>query len=434
MANAREIKNGLRLKLGEISDGTWGNVEYGDSGEYVDEFLLAINLAQDDLARDIYTPENYLFTKTSVDKSIVTNATFYALPQDFIQMESLYHFRFNRSRPVLPGAIKNIRRDYNVSYSGYYTHYEVRGSINSYITQGVTSASSKKQLIDYNGNFAKVRWGDYVYNLTDGSEAKVVEFESGLIIIDKLQGGSRNEFAKDDSYAVATRESTQKMLFVDPPVTNTNSVLYEGSPFSFTPSKSGVIQEVYVTHNSLPQGWLDQDIMLYVIKDDHQNIITEWGQEEIKIGTNEIAFPPFQLDGGTIYHLFSSLESGEVIDVPSIRLELQSTDKLIVNYARRPRPLITDDSICEFPNECMTALYQGAANKLLEKISDDNVIPQILINRYEYEVQKLKEFYDITDESGSFEIGITADGQYEDYLPSHSDDYDWIDSSQVWTL
>ena len=186
---------------------------------------------------------------------IISNSVFYPLPPDFIQMESVDHFRYNRTRPVLPGAIKNIRNEYNVQQSSYYTHYEVRGIINSYVTQGTTTSSSQTQIIDYNGNFTKVRQEDYVYNLSDGSEGRVIDFENGLIIYDKLEGGERNSFEKGDSYAVGTRESTRKMLFVDPPVTNSNSILYQGSPFSFTPSKSGIVQEVYAvsyTHLTLP--------------------------------------------------------------------------------------------------------------------------------------------------------------------------------------
>ena len=206
MATLREIKNGLRLKLGEISDGTWGTFEYGDSQELFDEYEFAINLAQDDLARDIYTPETYPFTRTNVDMPIITNARFYPLPIDFIRMEEVSHFRNNRTRPVLPGSIKNIRQEYQPTTSSYYTHYEVRGIINSYVAQGTVSQASREQLIDPGGNFTSVREGDYVYNRTDGSEGRVTGFESGLITVTKLEGGMRNIFEKGDSYAIGTQE------------------------------------------------------------------------------------------------------------------------------------------------------------------------------------------------------------------------------------
>lgn len=442
-ANLRQLKNGLRLKLGELSDGTWGTFDYNEQGLF-DEYEFAINLAQDNLARDMYNPESYPLTKTALDKSIVSNATFYSLPSDFLAMERVEHFRYNRTRPVLPGSIKNTKWGYDHGYSGYYRHYEVRGRMNSYVASGVTSSASDNQVIDNRGNFTSVRLQDIVYNLTDGSEAIVTDFNDGFVTFDKLIGGMRNEFAKGDSYAIGTAEATQWMLFVDPPTINSNTILYNGPAVSFTPTKSGIVQEVYVTHESLPEGWTDESTASYSITKDDSTLASESprseaGSENIRVGENEIAFQPFQMEAGETYHVqckidvneFDPVPDSNVLPLANVRLELQSSDKLILSYARRPRRLVRDESICEFPNECLSALYQGAANILLEKISDNGVTPKIFLDKYEYELNKIESFFSKKDESGAFEIGIDGDGQYIDYLhQSQSDEHIW--TSEFW--
>lgn len=432
MATLKQLKNGLRLKLGEPVDGTYGEIQYNNSDEYFDEYLHAINLAQDDLARDVYTPENYPFTRTNVAIPVVTNATYYTLPADFLAMEEVNHFRFNRTRPVLPGAIKNIRSEVFTPFSGYYKHYQVKGRIGTYVATGITTESSDTQILDSNGNFTSVRVGNIVHNLTDGSEAKVKEFQSGMIVFDQLRGGDRNTFQRGDSYAIATQEANRKMLFVDPPITNSNTIVYSGEAGPFTPTKSAIIQEVYVRHATLPDDWTDQWVMVYnVIRDDNGELASmeppsEYSQEMIRIGENLINFPPFQVEAGESYHLNAKLIDGQVMPISKIRLERQSHDKLVLDYCRRPRPLVTDDSVCEFGNEFLTALYQRAENILREKTSDNGIIPRALVEKYEYHVQKLITFLDLQDESGPYQVQVDGDGQYVDYYHQRlADENNW---------
>ena len=432
MATLKQLKNGLRLKLGEISDGTWGEIQYADSEEYFDEYAFALNLAQDDLARDVYTPENYPFTRTNVDLPIITNATFYTLPADFLVMEEVNHFRYNRTSPVLPGSIKNIRSPVFMPFSGYYKHYEVRGNIGTYVATGVTTSANDNQVVDSKGNFTSVRVDDIVYNLTDGSEARVTGFQSGLIEFDGLQGGDRNTFQNGDAYGIATQESNRKMLFVDPPVTNRNTIIYSGDAGPFTPTKSAIVQEVYISHTNLPNEWNDQSVMDYrVINDADASLASleppsEYGQENIRIGENLINFPPFQIEAGQTYHIVASISTNELIPISKVRLERESQDKLILSYGRRPRALVREDSVCEFGNEFLTALYQGAANILVPKISDNGMTPKILIDKYEYEVKKITDFLDIQDESGPYKIDIDDQGQYVDYVHQRlADENNW---------
>lgn len=431
-ATLRQIKNGLRLKLGEVTDGTWGEVQYGDQAEYFDEYAFAINRAQDDLARDIYDPETYPFTKTTVDLPVVTSARFYTLPADFLAMEEVRHFRYNRSRPVLPGAIKNTRWEYDTASGGYYRHYEVKGRIDTYVASGVAMSASDTQVIDASGNFTSVRVQDVVYNLTDGSEARVTGFESGLITFDGLEGGMRNVFDRGDSYAIGTSEHTRWMLFVDPPVLNANAVLWNGVADPITAGKAGVVQEVYVTHATLPAGWTDSDVASYRIEKQNGNLASSAppsvaGESGIRVGTQQVTgFQPFQIAENTSYRITCTDESGDPIAISNVRLEIESSDRIILNYAKRPRSLLREDSICEFPNECLSALYQGAANILLEKISDNGTVPKILLDKYNYEVQKIENFFASKDESGPYEIAVSSDGEYIDYLhQSQSDQHIW---------
>lgn len=440
-ATLKQIKNGLRLKLGELQDGTWGTVPYGDSGEVFDELRFAINRAQEDVARDIYDPETYPLTRTGMDKPVITGATYYTLPADFLFMEKVSHFKTSRARPVLKGSIKNIKSATETVSGGYYRYYEVRGQTGSYVADGTATQASDNQLIDSGGDFTSARIGDIIYNLTDDSEAVITNFVSGSVVFDELQGGMRNEFDIGDQYAIATQEQTRKMMFVDPPVTNSNIVLYNGSPAAFTVSQSGIVQEVYVTHSTLPEGWTDENVAEYkIVTDDNGALASNdprsiAGANKIRVGINQIPFTPFQMEYGVTYHIHSTFDISQVtptahsnvLSISNVRLELTSSDRLILSYARRPRPLVRDESICELPNEFLSALYQGAANILIEKVSDNNMVPQVLLQRYEYEINKAKAFLDAGDESGPYEIGVDADGQPVDYLyQSQSDKHRWI--------
>ena len=424
MMTLKQLKNGLRTKLGELSDGTWGSYKYGDSTDVVDEHKDALNQSQVNVGRDIFDPETYPLTKTSVDLPINTGATFYSLPADFLAMERVTHKVGNRNRPVLPGSIKNVASD-AANYTGpYYRHYEVRGRMNTYVATGTVQTASDNQINDSNGNFSSVRVGDYVYNLTDSSEARVVEFQSGQVVFDQLEGGMRNTFDVGDSYAIGTSEAIRKMLLVDPPVTNSNTIIYDGRSDSIS-GQAGVVQEVYVSHTSLPSDWTDQSTANYKIFKDNK-LVKEWGQVGIRIGTQQIGFEPFQVQEGVVYHITCTDETGATIDISNVRLELLSRDRLVISYARRPRTLTRDDSVCEFDVEFREAILQGAANILIEKVADNNVTPRLLLDKYEYEIAKVKDFLNSLGESGSYELGIDAYGQPIDYInQGQSGEYDW---------
>ena len=288
-----------------------------------------------------------------------------------------------------------------------------------------------KRQVDAVGNFASVREGDRVYNLTDGSEGRVADFESGLIIVDGLEGGMRNVFDRGDQYAIGTQEQNRFMLLVDPPVTNSNITLYDGTSDTIAPTRAGVVQEVVVTHGLLPADFTNEEVVEYTIlksdgsyaSDDPRSVASSSG---IRVGSNTIPFLPFQLAEHTTYQATATRENGQSLPITNVKFEAQSRDKVIVTYARMPRPLLREDSVCEFPNIYLTALYQGAANVLIEKVNESGT-PQALLQRYEHEISKLREHLDMQDESGAYEIAIDQDGQYIDYLyQSQSDNHIWI--------
>jgi len=435
MATMRQMKIALRRRMGEPLQGTWGKFRYEENrpGETTDELLETLNEAQDLVAREIYTPESYPFVRYDIEIPVVSGRDIYTMPVDFIAVEELRYIRRTQNYPMKRRAIKSVRYFNDRTYSGgVLQYYDYQGLINTYIAEGLIDESSDTVLIDNTGNFSDVRIGDIVYNLTDGSEGVVTSFRKGRVTVDALQGGRANCFRVNDTYAIATPEDTRWALQTYPRITTTDKAVYSGDANAFELSASDVIPNsgIQMKFDSLPSDYEDDEVISFVfyegdtILEDTTGQPVEFSRDAIRIGYNTLSLPTEYLNFGSKYAFNVQLKEnigyslkafrsdGSQLPISSIKLSKRTEDRMLMTYARTPRRMVTDDSICEFPNEFNEAVYKRAKIILHEKLNNEGVSPQ-LYSEYDYEKTQIDINLVSRDESGPMEID--TDGEPIDY-------------------
>ena len=436
MATMRQLKTGLRRRMGEPTGGTWGKYQYEEDHEnqLTDELLEAINEAQVIVARDIYTPESYLFIRYDVEIPVVAGSDIYTLPEDFVAVEELRYVRRAQNYPMKRRSIKHVRyfNDRQIS-GGVLQYYDYQGLINTYLVEGSVDETSPNILNDARADFAGVRIGDIVYNITDDSEGFVTAFRSGRIEVEGLQGGRANIFTRGDTYAVATAEENRWALQTYPRITTTDTVLYDGDADAIRLSAADVVTNFGISAQitEIPDDLEDDEVINFVIYEGdsiYNNPLgpAEFARDQVRSGYNVLARPESRTEFGLRYDFnvqfaqnttysiraFREDSTKDELTVAKVRLITRTEDKMLLTYARQPRRMKTDDSICEFPNEFNEAIYKRAKVILHEKLNPEGVAPQ-LYDEYNYEVLNLSTWLASRDESGPMQID--TDGEPRDY-------------------
>ena len=343
MATFRQLKTGLRRRMGEPLQGTWGKYRYEDDDEnqLTDEIGETINDAQILFARDLHArvgAESYPFIRYDSEIPIVSGQDIYTLPEDFVAVEELRYIRGSQNYPIHRKHIKHARYGFERTIAGgILQYYDYQGFTATYIAEGAADASFENTLQDSIGNFSSVRVGDVVYNLTDNSEAIVTSFQSGRVEVDGLQGGRANVFTTGDSYGIATQEENRWALQVYPRISSTDRLIYVGISDAFMPTASDVIPITGISarFTELPADYENDEVVLFSILEDGKLLENPYGPSELGRENLRVGFNPLQLNIGNVnvpytfqiqfradktYTVQATRENGDLLAIADIRI------------------------------------------------------------------------------------------------------------------
>ena len=277
MATLNDLRIRTRLRLGELTPGTFGIEDY-EGRDDVDEVKLALNSAQVEVCRDIFTQQWMPFRRLQSTLPLFSEQTIYTLPRDYIQMVSVYHKKDNSDPPLqlTPKILNNYREQDYHRYAGrtynYLSHYEVSGQIGEVLAEGNVTWTDGSQLAADDVSLTRVRVGDIVQNITDGSQGVITNFGSGIASLeDGLHGGRSNRLQFGDEFLIQSREESRFALETWPTITleeikikteQVDEYTYGGSVF-FRVAEDAIIENINVR--------LSQDLFMNTTK--HTNII-----------------------------------------------------------------------------------------------------------------------------------------------------------------
>ena len=435
MATAYDLKTRLRLRLGEMTDGTWaGDTEYqgsagGASPQPIDELRLLLNEAQVSVLRDIFTHQWIPFRRLNATLPIFSGQTLYTLPQDYIQAIDIYHHKPNESPLRLTGKILSYYReldsgygDTNAALSSYFEYYEVAGQTGMILAEGtVTWVDQRNQFAADTVNLTEVRIGDLVTNVTDTSQGQITNFGSGIATMeDGLFGGRSNYMQVGDEFIIQSREESRFTLEVWPPINIPSPKLplaetnFEDGSLYFRPDADGTIeslelrlkQDLFLEGGHL-ENYKPQDrLLLYIIDTDEDQILDIIGFQRAMAGINELKVIESEINkgrgniqfyGSSNYRIYlvAANELDTVIDteihVSDLELLQPTEDYLSINYVKRPAPFIIDASICELSDELHEALIEKAALTALRK-KNPSIVNGSILQYYKIIIADVKEY------------------------------------------
>ena len=430
------MKIAVRRRIGETRAGTFRERAYEGQadGAVTDEIGEAINDAQLFVARDIYDPDTNTLERRDTEIPIVNGTDIYTMPHDFVAVEECWHIRLASRVRLMRQGIKERRRYFDKEYrGGFYHYYEPKRGIATYYAEGVAQQESETELRDLTASFGQVRVGDRVLNLTDGSEAEVEGFRAGILQNSTLFGGRANRWRYGDQYGIATAEENRWALLVYPRISTGDRGLYTGTPTNFELNAGEVVQQVRVRFASLPDDYESDEPILFQIVDENGTLADDMegmesivGVADVRVGWQDIPFGRFQLQENTQYSLQALRESLAQLTVAEISLHAPSNDKLLVTYARTPRRMVNDKSVCELPVEFLEPVYERAKIILQEKVRGIAQGSDLgMYTVYEHMISKCKMNLRTRDEGGVFYVEVGMDGEYVDYPPPG--DHQWTD-------
>ena len=467
IATLSDFRVAIRLRLGELTEGTIGTEDYEGRNE-VDEIKFEANAAQVSVCRDIWTQQWMPFRRLQETLPVVSNQTIYTLPKDFIQMVSIYHKKPNQTPIELKPKILSRYREIDDGDSGqvsglsesYFHYYEVSGQIGEIITQGtVTWQDDNYQFAADTTNLTGVRVGDVVNNVTDGSQGVITQFGSGIATLgERLYGGRSNRMQYGDEFFIQTREDARFALETWPAVTLTSPKLKTDetrtSPtrIVFTPETDSTIESVNI---QLPQelfveGGVLADInpqtrlLLYIREVDSTTYaigetVDILGFQNVIAGINELAVidsdlfsgqGSIQLNRSTTYDAYLTtedaalglqLENNPDNVLGSVTFLQPNTDFLVMNFVKRPKPFLIDESVCELPEELHELIIEKAVLSLMRKM-DPKMINASILAHYKVLVKDAKEFLASLLPPEAFDIDDEQRGLHT-YSPAYTSYY-----------
>ena len=451
MATAQDLKTRLRLRLGEVSDGTWahdtGYQDEANSGNTtpVDELLLVLNEAQVSVLRDIFTHQFIPFARLNTTIPIESEETEYTLPADYIQMIDIYHNKPNEPPlKIEPKMLSYYREvDPNLANSSavatsYYQYYDIPGQTGVILADGTvtwTGEGSRTQFAADNTNLEGVREGDIVQNITDGSEGIITNFGSGIADLgDGLHGGRANIMRYGDEFIIQSREEERFTLEVWPSIKisspeisyTVNSAI--NSRMVITPNQSDTFESVslrlpqalFLTGGVLENYNIQDRLLLHLRRiddiDNHEfTTIDIFGFQDAKAGYNTLRVIESeinkghgynQLERGQQYDMFlafapspvqpidqpdSFFQDGLLVNTNDVKFIRPSEEFLSINYVKRPARFISNLSRCELPEELHEPLIEKAALTAMRKI-DPSSINASLLQHYKILIEDVKNY------------------------------------------
>ena len=397
-ATLNEMIRRLRARLGEVAPeagrGTWDDNL---------ELQMHVNNAQEAFARDMHTRGEPWSEIVDTIIRVRHRAEYYLMPDNFMVEEKVAHHAPTwGNRELTKGHVQDVRLNIhdNINYTTIYSIYEVRGREAVYVAVGTANVGSNDELlIDDDANFSEVRVGDIVHNLNDESQANVVGFRQGRVELGEWRGGYSQRFYAGEGYRIAARERTADQLWVYPPVSvDDNAVpLADFSAFDtslpFVLAADVQLVNVDITISELPTDWQEDDVFSFQVRDQDRGdavvVGSEFAFQKARMGINTVPnFLPFRLRQNTNYNF----ESTPGVTISGLKFYEESNNYLRVNYTPLPKPLIYDDSVCEFKREFIEPILDYAQMLAEDKIDPDGKLFQKNVNRYEWNTDKARDY------------------------------------------
>ena len=395
MATLMELTERMRLRIGEVGvrTGSWDDRT---------EIKLALNISQVELAKALYSRGESWSEKIGIRIPVENDAEYYLCPDNFMIEEKVGHFHPNWGyRRLFKGSIQDARLnrlDSTYSYSGSYGVYEVRGKTAVWIAIGTADTGSDAGVLrDSNGNFSEVRVGDIAHNINDGSEADVVDFSSGFVMLDNWRGGASQRFYTGESYRIASRERYAHQLWCFPPVTDVDRQISlqnqtaEGTAIiRFSVSEDVLVHSMDVKISAVPSDWEDDNVFFFVFRDGNDLVPrSRFGMQRVRVGYNSVpSFVPFRLQEGRNY----SFQGFGGATATELRLYKESNNFIDMNFTPLPAPLLYDNSICEFSDEWLEPLLDHTKILLMDKTHPNGEMFNALAQRFEWSKDSAKEY------------------------------------------
>ena len=432
MATLLDFKIRIRLRLGELSAGTFGIEDYEDQSD-VDEIKIACNEAQLAVCRDIFMQQWMPFRRLQESLTVYTGQTIYTLPKNCLQITSLYHKKADEPPLLLAPKILSKYREIDPDYEGnkastsnYFQFYETSGQIGEILAEGtVTWTDEEYQFAADDVSLTQVRIGDLVNNITDGSQGVITSFGSGIATLgDRLYGGRSNRMQYGDEFIIQSREETRFALETWPRITitsphlDTTEISRSHGRIIFESNEDDIIENINVKIKSLefrdtnplsdytPQTRLLLYIRRIIDEETHEyENIDIIGWQNAKAGINELdiidseinkGLGSIQLKRGIRYDMFlvnGDTQTTLLIDwaLEDVNFLKPPTDRLIINYTKRPADFIINASLCELYEELHELIIEKAVLTLMRK-KMPNMINASILQHYNALVANGREF------------------------------------------
>ena len=229
MPTLKQLKQELRLRIGEPTEGSWTSAtDYQTNTaviESLDELKLAIEAAEEKVTEDLIQEEKPLLiggAKLPVEARIYQ----YPLPTDFLSMVMLQHKSQGIFYTLKPARVSLLFNDFDPNDTNtILAFYDIQGMTAKILAEGVATGGSHTVLNDTNGNSfgSPTDDVDLVRNLRDDSIATITASDATSVTFGAgLQGGGSNTFRAGDRYQIESAEETQQILWVWPPLNEGN--------------------------------------------------------------------------------------------------------------------------------------------------------------------------------------------------------------------
>ena len=399
----REAIVNLQFRLSQPTEGTLGRINYSRFSEQVDELKLVCNEAQRAAAIRCCTPTTALLRSHKQRIQVISGATTYALKDDYLSTDYVKYLNKIGEYPVKPRDMKGFppteTSERTIGYnnnSNRYRYYDVYGQGSQEKLVGVVREASLNEVRDNYATFDGIRAGDFVYNITDGSQGavtNVIPSETTLddeniltktavyLKIDSLTGGKANRFLQGDQYVIASVEELNELMHIYPKIEfeETTTKIVSANSAVWSAQEAFTLNTLDVTINTIPDHIEDDDRLVIELLQGTTLASTDPASFRSKLGVtkgvNRVTFDEAVFQSGirieedTDYTVRATVGSWE-LTINAVDVYAYGTsDYLLHSYSRIPIKMEHENAVCEVPPWGLDLFYAEAKKLAAMKIT-----------------------------------------------------------------
>ena len=443
LQQCKELLAIFRMRLGEPTVGTFGNIYYDEINENVHELLSILNQAQDHVTWICYSANLSLLEK-SIELLVEPDVVTYILPEDYIGEVSVFHRVRGQEYRVDPDNLDEIRGSTrSTSYNDYrFRSYEIRENVPLPAARGIVHTDSTEGRILAGGSaggLGLVRVGDTVYNLTDRSETVVDVINYGddgavsSVDVESLEFGDANRFQVGDQFQIDMKEATRDAIALWPHVKGAGvKSFYNGTADGFSLTEDSIIiNEAVATpqSNKPPSFESDERVVLRITDDSDGSVVAYASRKGLLFGkSNQFLFSDdVQLREDVSYSasIRREVDAEFMPDIDVSRIEFSGRDVsnfIAFKYARLPRKITSLEDYCEMPSWSMEAVYAYGHIIAFKKMARGQVSDPALVNEFNTQIAEIKNYRYRRDERGPHSIpilGLSGSGRGDSPFPGN---------------